>query len=111
MGGLCILWTTEEREVAVKVVFPFLLTGMANGWWPSMKLIIWGPSVRLVARDPEIAQLLRDVMDCRIPVEACRLCADQYGVTGFYEDMGIPVLYVGASLSAKIQEGEKVITF
>jgi hypothetical protein len=105
------LWTTEEREVAIKVVFPFLLTGMANGWWPMMKLIIWGPSVRLAAQDPEIAVLLSEVLDCRIPVEACKLCTDLYDVTGFYETLGIPVKYVGAPLSSMMQEGEKVITF
>jgi hypothetical protein len=111
MSKINVLWTTEEKEVAVKVVFPYLINGMANGWWDEMNLIVWGPSVRLVLNDPEIEALLTEVMESNVTVEACRLCTDLYGATGFFQEMGATVRYVGPTLTASIKAGEKVITF
>ena len=60
MERIVVLWTTGEKEVAMKVVMPFLFYGRANGWWKEMHLIIWGPSVRLAAEDQDVADQLQD---------------------------------------------------
>jgi hypothetical protein len=111
MNRVTILWTTEEKEVAMKVVLPYVFHGKATGWWDEISLIIWGPSVRLVATDPDVASMVRDVLDSNIRVVACKLCTDKYDVTDFYIEMGIETEYVGAELTATIKSGEKVLTF
>lgn len=111
MNKVTILWTTEEKEVAMKVVLPYVFHGMATGWWEEISLIIWGPSVRLVATDPEVAAMVRDILDSPIRVVACKLCTDKYEVTDFYHKMGIETEYVGAGLSSAIKSDEKVLTF
>lgn len=111
MNKVTILWTTEEKEVAMKVVLPYVFHGKANGWWDEISLVIWGPSVRLVATDPEVAAMVRDILDSPIRVIACKLCTDKYDVTDFYLNLGIGMEYVGAGFSSTIQSGEKVLTF
>lgn len=111
MDRIVVLWTTEEKEVAMKVVMPFLFYGRANGWWKDMHLIIWGPSVRLAAQDADVAEQLQDVLDSGVSTRVCKLCTDKYGVAEFYAQLGIEPGYVGSSLSDLIRQGEKVITF
>jgi hypothetical protein len=77
---LHILWTTGEKEVAMKVVFPYIINSKANGWWDEINLIIWGPSAKLTAGDLDIHRQLKDVMDSGITVEACQACTDSYRV-------------------------------
>jgi hypothetical protein len=111
MSKLHVLWTTGEREVAMKVVLPYLFHGKANGWWDEMNLIIWGPSAKLVAEDREIQLLVQDILDSGITIEACKVCTDAYGITEIMNQLEIPVRYVGSPLTAYLKDGEKVITF
>ncbi|MDP1621098.1 MAG: DsrE family protein [Bacteroidales bacterium] len=111
MSKLHLLWTTGEKEVAMKVIFPYLINSKANGWWDEINLIIWGPSARLTAGDQEIHSQLQDIMDSGITVEACQACSDAYRVTEKLIDLGITVRYMGGSFSEYLNSEAKVITF
>jgi len=111
MSKLHILWTTGEKEVAMKVVFPYLFFGKANGWWDELNLIIWGPSAKLVAEDIDIQDQLQDVMDSGITVEACKACTDSYSITEVIQQKGVVVRYFGASLTDYLKGSDKVISF
>lgn len=111
MRKLHLLWTTGEREVAMKVIFPYLLNAKANGWWDDINLIIWGPSARLAAGDAEIHGLLQDTMDSGITVEACQACSDAYRVSEKLASLGITVRYMGGPFTEYLDSGAKVITF
>ena len=111
MSKLHILWTTGEKEVAMKVVFPYLFFGKANGWWDELNLIIWGPSAKLVAEDIDIQDQLQDVMDSGITVEACQACTDAYRVSEKLLSLGITVRFMGAPFTEYLNSEAKVITF
>ena len=111
MSKLHILWTTGEKEVAIKVVFPYLFNGKANGWWDELNLIIWGPSTLLVAEDQDIQEAIREILDSGISVEACRACTDSYGITEAIEKRNIIVRFIGSPLTNYLKSDDKVITF
>ena len=111
MSKLHLLWTTGEKEVAMKVIFPYLLNAKANGWWDEINLIIWGPSAKLTADDAEIDNELRYIMDSEITVEACQACTDAYKVTEILMNLGITIRYMGGPFTDYLKGDEKVITF
>ncbi len=111
MRKLHILWTTGEKEVAMKVIFPYLINAKANGWWDEINLIIWGPSARLAADDQDIQRLLNDTFDSGITVEACQACTDAYKVTAKLIDLQITVRYMGGPFTEYLDSDSKVITF
>ena len=111
MSTLHVLWTTGEKEVAMKVIFPYLVNAKANGWWDAINLIIWGPSAMLTANDSEIHFDLRDIMDSEITVEACQACTDAYGVTETLLKLGITIRYMGGPITEYLKSDDKVITF
>ena len=46
-----------------------------------------------------------------VAVEACRSCADMFGVSQELEEIGIDVKYMGEPLTEYLKGDEKVITF
>jgi hypothetical protein len=111
MNKLHVLWTTGEKEVAMKVIFPYLVNAKANGWWDEINLIIWGPSALLAVEDTDVQQQLQDVLDSCITVEACQACADAYKVTDVFISLGITVRYMGSPFTNYLQSNDQVVTF
>jgi hypothetical protein len=111
MRKLHVLWTTGEKDVAIKVVFPYLLNSKANGWWDEVNLIIWGPSAKLAAHDRQIHRELQDSLDSGITIEACQACTDSYGVTEKIRSMGIEIRYMGGPLTEYLSGQDTVLTF
>ena len=111
MDKLHISWTTGEKDVAMKVILPYIFASKANGWWDEINVIIWGPSAKLVAEDAGIQAYLRDVLDSGITLEACILCTDSYGITEKLRGMEINVRYMSLPFTEYVKSGDKVLTF
>ena len=109
-GKLMILWTSGEREVAKKMVFLYALNAKANGWWEDITLLVWGPSAMLLTKDKELQEMIRDIMDSGVKVEACKGCSDLYGISDELSALGLDVKYTGVELTDYIKE-HKVVTF
>jgi hypothetical protein len=107
---LVILWTSGDREVALKMVFMYTYNAKMNGWWEDITLVVWGPSAKLLTGDQELQDYLKKIIDAGVTVKACKGCADQYGVSADLEAMGITVLYIGKELTDYIREGRKILT-
>jgi len=41
-AGRVVLWTSGDKEVALKMVFMYTLNSRLKGWWDEIKLIIGG---------------------------------------------------------------------
>lgn len=107
---LTVLWTTEDREVALKMLFMYTINGKVKGWWKEVNVIIWGPSARLLIEDEELKKQLIKAKHLGISFEACRACSDLYGVTEELEKMDIDVKYMGQPLTQLIKEKANLIT-
>lgn len=111
MKKLHVLWTTGEKDVAIRMIFVYLLNAKSVGWWDDIHVIVWGPSARLLAEDLQVQKELDYLLQSGIFIEACQGCTDAYGVTDKIVGLGVPVRYMGETLTEILESGEKLITF
>ena len=108
---LAVVWTSGDRDVALKMVFMYVYNGMRNDWWDEIALIVWGPSSKLLSEDVELQEQLALMQEAGVEVVACRACAEQYGVAEKLEELGIEVVYMGQPLTAMLKSDWEVVTF
>lgn len=108
---LVVLWTSGDKEVALKMVFMYTFNSKLRGWWNDVTLIVWGPSSKLLSEDEDLQNYVRKMKESGIELLACRACAEQYGVTDDLEKLGINVIFMGEPLTKYLKDDIKVITF
>ena len=108
---LYVLWTSGDKEVALKMVFMYTLNSKLKEWWKDVCLIVWGPSARLLASDDELQENLANIRDTGVELLACKACSDMYGVSDKLKELGIEVIYMGQPLTRILKSGQKLITF
>ena len=108
---LVVLWTTADKEVFTKVVFPYVSNSKKYNWWSKEILIIWGPSAKLCAQDRQIHKHINKLIKNGIVLKTCKWCSDQYGVSSVLDSLGVDVEYMGEPLTDYLKSGYKVLTF
>ena len=96
---LVILWTSQDKEVAQKMVFMYAKNSKLRDWWGRVRLIIWGPSAQLIATDVDLQEELEELKLAGVELQACKACADQYGVSQRLADLGVEVIFMGLPLT------------
>ncbi len=109
--SLVVIWTGRDREVALNMVFMYTHNAKRKSWWDDVRMIVWGPSSKLLTEDMELQSKIEDMMKDGVILEACKACADIYGVSEKLERLGIDVYYIGEQLTRYIKEGRSIITF
>lgn len=107
---LVIVWTSGDKEVAMKMVFMYAFNAKKNEWWDDITLLVWGPSSKLLSEDKELQDYLEVMLDSGINIIACKGCADLYEISDELEQIGVTVRYTGEDLTHFIKE-RHVITF
>ena len=108
---LVVVWTSGDRDVALKMVYMYTYNAKKYGWWKDITFIIWGPSAKLLSTDKELHDYLKKMKEEGIVLKACKACADQYEVSDKLTELGVTVKYMGVELTDFIKEGRHVITF
>ena len=108
---LGVVWTSGDRDVALKMVFMYTLNAKSRNWFDEVRLVVWGPSAKLLSVDEELQQEVAKMKDAGIELVACKACADSYGVSGKLEQLGVEVKYMGVPLSDMLKQDWKVVTF
>jgi len=108
---LVVIWTSDDRDVALKMVFMYVLNSKLNKWWDDITMIIWGPSANLLSLDYELQEYLMKIKEQGVMLEACINCTDMYDVTKKLTSLGIDVKLMGLPLTQYIKEGRNIITF
>jgi hypothetical protein len=107
---LVVLWTSGDREVALKMVFMYTYNAKKFEWWNDITLLVWGPSQKLLTEDAELQEYVKKMIADGIEVLACKGCADQYGISEKLKEIGVTVRYTGKDLTNFIKE-RHLITF
>lgn len=107
---LVVVWTSGDKEVAMKMVFMYTLNAKKYKWWDDITLLVWGPSAKLLSEDKELQDYVKTMLDSGIHVLACKGCADLYEISDKLEKIGVTVRYTGEDLTNFIKE-RHVITF
>ena len=108
---LVIVWTSGDRDLALKMVFMYTINSKLKSWWDDVTLIVWGPSAKLASHDHEIQEYLQRIKEANIKIEACISSANLYGVAQDLLDLGIDVKHMGPVLTNYIKEGRNILTF
>jgi hypothetical protein len=87
----------------------YAINSKANNWWEDVNVIIWGASARLTGEDAQVQSEMKEMIQQGVSVEACRDCADNFGVTEKLEKLGINVRYMGLPLTEYIKQDQKLI--
>jgi hypothetical protein len=108
---LGVLWTSGDREVALKMVFMYTFNAKRGGWWDEVRFIVWGPSSKLLSVDQELQAEVKKMGEAGVELVACKACADLYGVSDKLTELGIDVKYMGRPLTSMLKSDWEVITF
>ena len=108
---LVIIWTSGDREVALKMVFMYTYNAKKYKWWEDLTLLVWGPSAKLLSEDKELQDYIKKIIESGVVVKACKGCSDMYGVSEALEELGINVYYTGKELTEYIKEGRNILNF
>ena len=108
---LVVVWTSGDPDVAKKMVFMYVYNAKKLGWWDDITLLVWGPSSKHLSEDSELQDSIKKMKELGIYIEACKACADQYGVADKLIEIGVNVRYTGQALTEYIKTGRHVITF
>jgi hypothetical protein len=107
-----IVWTSGDREVALKMVFMYAYNCQKRGWMDQVRLLVWGPSGKLLTEDEELQENLAALKEAGVELYACKGCADLYGISDKLTALGITVKYTGTMLAdAQKDDGWNVLTF
>jgi len=107
---LVVVWTSGDKEVAMKMVFMYTFNAKKYEWWDDITLLVWGPSAKLLTEDKDLQDYVQNMLDIGIHVLACKGCADLYEISDDLEKIGVTVRYTGKDLTNFIKE-RHVITF
>ena len=111
MNKLLIVWSTEELEVAKKMVLLYSSVILPRNYWDEAHLMIWGASARLLAGNEELQEMVQNIQATGVNTSACVVCSDDYGVTEKLVELGIDVTHTGEFLTEALQSDWKVLTF
>ena len=108
---LVVVWTSGDREVALKMVYMYTYNAKKNGWWDNIRFIVWGPSSKLLSEDKELQDYTQKMKEVGVEIFACKACADMYGVSEKLSELGLEVKYIGEDLTEMLQSGWAHLTF
>ncbi len=106
---LTVLWTTENRDAFLHMIAMYSHNAKKRNWFKEVNILIWGPSSRLASEDKEIQTKILQMIDDGVSVEACKACADIYGVASRLESFGIDVQYKGGALTEYLKSDDEVV--
>lgn len=108
---LVVVWSSADREVALHMVFMYTKNSKLKEWWKNVCLVVWGPSAKLLTEDDELQDELVNLKKAGVELQACKACADRYGVSAQLENLGVDVVYMGKPLTDYLKGGCSVLTF
>ena len=110
MEKLNILWTSADKDTVTNMLAMYAGNSLKKGWWDEVNIIIWGGSAKLVGEDEGMQRLVGELIEKGITIEACKACADKYGVSDTMKELGVDVKYMGQPLTEYIKGDDHLIT-
>ncbi len=108
---LLIVWTSQDEEVASKMVLLYSSVILDRNYWDKATLMIWGPSIKLLAKIPKLQEFIKKIKSSGVELTCCVVCSDEYNLTKQMIDLGVKPEHTGEFLTQALKEDYKVITF
>lgn len=110
MDKLNILWTTDNKDTIFNMITMYAINSKYNNWWEEVNVLIWGAATKIAGNDEKVQEAIRNMIKQGVHVEACKACADIYGVAEILEKAGVEVHYTGVALTRYIKSDQYLIT-
>lgn len=110
MKKLNILWTSDNKDTFFNMLSMYAINSKKEEWWKYVNVIIWGASAKLAGNDSQVQSEIKEMIDSGVSIEACKDCADNFGVTEKLEKLGVVVRYMGLPLTEYLKKNESLIT-
>jgi hypothetical protein len=110
MDKLNILWTTDNKDTFSNMLSMYAINSKKRDWWKNVNVIIWGASAKLAGNDSQVQGEILEMINSGVTVEACKNCADNFGVSEKLERLGVIVRYMGLPLTEYLKNGDKILT-
>ncbi len=108
---LLIVWSSQDKEVAEKLVLMYSGVMLPRNYWDEAILMIWGPSAKLLSQDKGLQNRVKEIASTGVKLQACIVCTDDYGVSDDLKLLGVELTHTGEMLTHALQNNWKVITF
>ncbi len=108
---LLIVWSSQDKEVAEKLVLMYSGVMLPRNYWDEAILMIWGPSAKLLSQDKGLQSKVKEIASTGVKLQACIVCTDDYGVSDELKLLGVELTHTGEMLTHALQNNWKVITF
>lgn len=108
---LYILWTDKDKDKAEKVIMRYLDSIINKQQWAGVEVLLWGPSEELVANDLEINKKVLSLIEKGIVINACEICADEYGIADKLKSLGIKFIDVEDALTQILKQQKPFVSF
>lgn len=110
-SALVIVWSSHDREIALKTALAYALNSKLNGWMQNVTVIVWGPSVQLLASDKEIQNVLSSSNQAGVTILVDKKCVEEYKLSKEIEALKFEIKNIGKPLSEFIREKRTILTF
>lgn len=110
MNKLHVLWTTDNKDTIFNMLSMYTINSKKENWWAEVNVIIWGAAAKLAGNDTQVQTEIREMVVAGVTIEACKDCADSFGVTKMLEKLGVNVRYMGLPLTNYLKADEKILT-
>jgi hypothetical protein len=108
---LCVVWSSGDPGVAKNVCFMYTFNAKKRRWIDVVHLVVWGPSAKLLTENEDLQNEVKAMQKAGVVVEACVVCANNYGVADALRSLEIDVKPMGVPLSDRLKGSWKVLTF
>jgi len=107
---LHILWTNDDLLTSLHMVIMYATKSMLYRCWDAVTVIIWGATAKLAAENGMIQEEIKVAQNVGVKFSACVTCAQQFGATEKFTELGIAIEPWVEPLSELIQKGEALLT-
>lgn len=108
---LVIIWASPNEETFKELIYPYLLNSKVKKWFERVTLVVWGPSDKTLCGSKPLQDFLEELLVAGVVVEACKACAENYGLVEKMKMLGIDVNYMGNPTTTYLKSGCSVLTF
>ncbi len=108
---LLIVWSSQDKEVAEKMVLLYSSVILPRQYWDEAILMIWGPSAKLLSENSDLQTKVKEIASTGVKLQACIVCTDSYGVSQKLAALGIELIHTGEMLTHALKSDWKVVTF
>ena len=108
---LIVIWSSGDRDVALKTAFMYTLNSKLHDWWKDVTLVVWGPSAELITKDNELQEYLEKMKEAGVDLGGRRIIKKKKSGLDKLRKMGIEVKKMSSVLTDYLKQGCTVITF